>query len=744
MKVDATRGGWITYADWILDLRPMVFRPLAFRKDMALDAKPSSATLIVSAADRYGLWINGRLVGYGPARSYPARKTYDEYEIAPFLRKGVNRIAALVTPCTGANFVGNFTRMGLFAQGEARVGGKRVEWASDGSWHCRIADWIDYDYLLISVPVGQQEHADLTAEDGRWRTLPVDGRWQPALYLGPAGMTPWVEMEPRPVARPEEAVYAAPLVWRGKAPRVLRDVSQNLAMAFNRESVVGASVARETSRRAFEDGAENVWTFDFGRTRLVRPGIVVERATGPARIELFYDARLGERPTASPGFRGRMEGNSDSVTISGGRRMWEALVPRGMRFLTVRVAGRGRVRWRLAARTVEYPFADGARFESPDRFLARSWEVSKNNLRSSTSDAAVDCCNRENLVLDDRRLRLAKGRVLLVRRDTDVAPLPGPHRPGDRRRRPPERGRADRRAVEHVRPGDAAADFDPRILQGDGRRDAPGRRRRRASPLPLAVRAPRDGGRPLRRPVVGMALGGLGADRLPRVLAAGKRHPRHGGRRRARYGARPWRSPARTPCRLSLAPGAKGALAVLRREGQRLPLAHRAAHEARPRAAQAQQRHIRSREDDYAQTSTRTSLPRSPAPAPPPCAAPRSRTRPLSSPSRGGRETRSARALSTLSSRRSFGPGTSMPRWRRSARCTSHSSTSTRRPGAKAPERSPSTTPRTRGRPRLTRFSSRGSSASRPRRRGGARLRSVTRPAWTSSARTRSRRRAGL
>jgi hypothetical protein len=66
--------------------------------------------------------------------------------------------------------------------------------------------------------------------------------------------------------------------------------------------------------------------------------------------------------------------------------------------MTVKAAGSGKASFRLACRSVDYPYAENARFQSEDEFLSRSWEVSKNNLRSSTNDAAVDCCNRENLL----------------------------------------------------------------------------------------------------------------------------------------------------------------------------------------------------------------------------------------------------------------------------------------------------------------------------------------------------------
>jgi hypothetical protein len=142
-NIDPNRGGWIGYTDWVLDSRPVFFHPIAFRRDFNLAAAPRNASLIITAADKYGLWLNGKLVDYGPARSNPQNKSYDTFDISPYLRKGANQLAVLVSPCTGANFVGVFTRMGLFLQANVRlISGKKVTLDSDESWLCRIAEWI--------------------------------------------------------------------------------------------------------------------------------------------------------------------------------------------------------------------------------------------------------------------------------------------------------------------------------------------------------------------------------------------------------------------------------------------------------------------------------------------------------------------------------------------------------------------------------------------------------------------------
>jgi multidrug efflux pump subunit AcrB len=67
-----------------------------FRRALHLDSVPSRATAHVSADGRYKLFVNGALVGRGPARCDPLWQCYDSYDLAPHLRTGANVIAILM------------------------------------------------------------------------------------------------------------------------------------------------------------------------------------------------------------------------------------------------------------------------------------------------------------------------------------------------------------------------------------------------------------------------------------------------------------------------------------------------------------------------------------------------------------------------------------------------------------------------------------------------------------------------
>ena len=75
---------------------PCAYGAYIFRKVITLDEAPGSFPVLVSADNRYKLFVNGELVSLGPARCDIEHWTYEEVDLAPELKAGGNVIAALV------------------------------------------------------------------------------------------------------------------------------------------------------------------------------------------------------------------------------------------------------------------------------------------------------------------------------------------------------------------------------------------------------------------------------------------------------------------------------------------------------------------------------------------------------------------------------------------------------------------------------------------------------------------------
>ena len=72
---------------------------IAFRKDISLVRVPATAVAQIAADTKYWLWINGEIAVFegglkrGPT---PHDTYYDEIDLAPYLKKGTNKVAILL------------------------------------------------------------------------------------------------------------------------------------------------------------------------------------------------------------------------------------------------------------------------------------------------------------------------------------------------------------------------------------------------------------------------------------------------------------------------------------------------------------------------------------------------------------------------------------------------------------------------------------------------------------------------
>jgi len=390
-------GCWLGL-DWMSDARPQSRHPLAFRAGFDLPSAPLGSLWRVTASHPFALWLNGRWALGGPLRSWPRSKIFDEADFSSHLYKGRNEIAVLMMPPTGSTGSSVQTRPGFWLEARVQTEGGSVLFVSDSSWHARRADWIDTAHLVQSLPTGVQEHLDSALEPPDWKTAPPDATWSAAWVLGGAGTPPWSALRPHPAPRPREENLPVPLVWQGRGSEETVAVSSNLAGVFNADSLAGHAVASSDAPDWRELDAGDVLCFDCGKTRLIRPAWEVASVEGALRLEAFYDLSLHERPSAMRGFDTADEGACDSFVplVQEAPQLWETIGTRGGRFVSLRVSGQGKCRVRPRIKAVEYPFADGARFECDDVFWKRAWEISRASLRSCASDCFVDTPAREN------------------------------------------------------------------------------------------------------------------------------------------------------------------------------------------------------------------------------------------------------------------------------------------------------------------------------------------------------------
>ncbi|MBE7033483.1 MAG: hypothetical protein E7406_04565 [Ruminococcaceae bacterium] len=370
------RAKWISLG-WKQDAYPMNI-PIAYKKEFSIDEIPQDAQLNIAAYQHYALWLNGKTVSHGPSRSFPGTMYYDTIDITEYLMIGENHIAVVVFPANPALGYSIYERTGLLIQTNVGI-------YTDSSWKVAPANWYGLSDLVLSLPAGYQEHYDSRKTPADWK-IKTPSDWQNAFVLGGVSTPPWKTLSPREIPLLTEKEIEGKLVWQGKGSREIIE-SGNLAIAFENEALSTA------------DGDDcNVFTYDFGKTRYIRPAISCEELSGNVRFELYYSLVFDGKPCVDRAFRTAREGFADSFTPSENEMEWEAFLPKGFRFLTVKVAGDGKCRFTIKSKAVDYPYGEGKLLHSDDELLQKIWHTAAETIKSSTNDAIVDTCSRENML----------------------------------------------------------------------------------------------------------------------------------------------------------------------------------------------------------------------------------------------------------------------------------------------------------------------------------------------------------
>jgi hypothetical protein len=211
---------------------------VAFRRVVAARDFARDAALRITADARYELYVNGRWIGHGPARSWPSPWPVDTYDLRGELRAGENVIAVLVQDIGIETFQYVLGRPGLLAQLDWKDadGAQRV--VTDGAWRAEVNEAFAWPVPRISVQQAWEEQYDArdpVCGDGRWRGAGYDDRdWPWAVEMRPAGAAPHEALEPRDIPALTREVVAPVRVLAAEAVSVARQTwSFHPRRAFN-------------------------------------------------------------------------------------------------------------------------------------------------------------------------------------------------------------------------------------------------------------------------------------------------------------------------------------------------------------------------------------------------------------------------------------------------------------------------------------------------------------------------------
>jgi alpha-L-rhamnosidase len=367
----------------------------AFRRKFSLEGEVPELRVRVSADNRYKLYCNGDLVGFGPQRGDERHWFYETYDLSPFLQPGENWLTALVW---------NFGRWAPMGQHTVRTAfvleGGGLQTPDD--WQVAKLEGWDFDMMhrgtgeyYIDVGPGEILRSGPSAtvdavvgEPGRnlsWEKPHVICEAQERGASG--GGTPWM-LIPRSI------------------PPMRYDHFCEAPLARNRGD--------EPSKSATLADGEFL-LLDYGELLCAYPRVFVS-SKGRSVVTLTYDEALwGED---GKGNRNEVEGKEsrgyqDRIELEAYALVFEPLWWRTYRYLRLEVSGDPVSILEVEAIETGYPLQVESSFEADDPWVKPIWDVSIRTAERCAGETYFDCPYYEQLqYVGDTRIQALIGYYL--------------------------------------------------------------------------------------------------------------------------------------------------------------------------------------------------------------------------------------------------------------------------------------------------------------------------------------------
>ncbi|MBI5651195.1 MAG: family 78 glycoside hydrolase catalytic domain [Chloroflexi bacterium] len=394
-----------------------------FRRVIEIADAIQSAPVMVTADGRYQLFVNGVLVGRGPARSSAAYRYADPYDLAPYLKPGRNVIAALAHSygrntawyeLPGWDYARAFGCGGFFLQGEVVTARDVVQLDTDASWRCLTADVWQRD--VPSNSLGFSEVYDARRAPENWNALAFDDTsWEHAEILRVPGrnytgdVIPFQFLAVRDIPAQREGPLAFGAVLScneiANAP-----TSNDLAAQMDQEiflplthcrviNVIASEAKHSPTTEITTTDAHSVSiVYDFGQVVAGYIRFELEGAAG-ALVDFYPGEQLlpDGRVRIFDGIPGFDAPIAHRYILCDGAQTWERFEWNGLRYLQVTYRNCAQplhVR-AVAVNQTGYPVQARGQFECSDDTLNRIWHAGARTLQLCMHDAFVDCPSRE-------------------------------------------------------------------------------------------------------------------------------------------------------------------------------------------------------------------------------------------------------------------------------------------------------------------------------------------------------------
>lgn len=389
-------GFW--HAQWIAHptASGTQFGVFHFRKSIDLAVKPASFVVNVTADNRYRLFVNGQSVGTGPARSDLANWNYETIDIAPYLKAGLNIIAATVwnfgeyRPYSQISFETAFLLQGNTEAEEILNTNNTWKVTRDEAYEPLA---IDRAALQSYVVVAEGEKVNGNHYSWGFTDASVDeSKWAPARVL-------WYQAKSR--------TYGTDGNWHLVPSEIPMEENkkQYFDKAYDENGTLFLTTESLSGKVGMLIGPNKKMTIllDQKYETNAYPVIITSRGKN-ASIKLTYAEALfndkGEKGNRNEVAGKKLKGISDAYILDGGNnRTYSPLFFRTFRFIQLEIETKedGVEIKDLFSIFAGYPFQEKASFKSNQTNLEAIWETGWRTARLCAVDTYFDCPYYEQL-----------------------------------------------------------------------------------------------------------------------------------------------------------------------------------------------------------------------------------------------------------------------------------------------------------------------------------------------------------
>ncbi|GAA4945627.1 hypothetical protein GCM10023314_18530 [Algibacter agarivorans] len=387
---------WITHPD-IAGNETGVY---LFKKVLSFETLPKDYVINISADNRYVLYINGKVVTRGPARSDLNRWQFETINIAPYLKDGKNHIAAKVWNMAAFKPVAQMSlETGLIIQGNTE---QEQKINTNKTWDIALDEAYSFykiNHLRRFYASGPGEKFIGDLHPWHWKTSDNEIAWKkvkegnngmPMNYYNITGKTDKRLLCPRSIPMLETKIQHFASVRRMEGVKNAKDL------------ITGSKPVRIPAN------STAVILLDQGHLTNAYPQLEYSKGAN-SRIKMTYAESLfipkDGKPTFDKGNRNEVEGkvmwgNYDIIEVDGGDdRLFEPLWWRSFRYVELEITT-GKEPLVLGGFNSEftgYPFELKSTFESEDSRLSDIFDVAWRTQRLCAGEIFFDCPYYEQL-----------------------------------------------------------------------------------------------------------------------------------------------------------------------------------------------------------------------------------------------------------------------------------------------------------------------------------------------------------